>query len=32
MPLNTVATQDGSVSAEQRDVIAAELVRIHTAI
>ena len=32
MPLYTVMTQDGFLSAEQRDVIAAELVRIHTAI
>jgi phenylpyruvate tautomerase PptA (4-oxalocrotonate tautomerase family) len=31
MPLYTVMTQDGVLSAEQRDVIAAELVRIHTA-
>jgi phenylpyruvate tautomerase PptA (4-oxalocrotonate tautomerase family) len=31
MPLYTVMTQDGFLSAEQRDVIAAELVRIHTA-
>jgi phenylpyruvate tautomerase PptA (4-oxalocrotonate tautomerase family) len=31
MPLYTVMTQDGLLSAEQRDVIAAELVRIHTA-
>ena len=31
MPLYTVVTQDGFLSAEQRDVIAAELVRIHTA-
>jgi phenylpyruvate tautomerase PptA (4-oxalocrotonate tautomerase family) len=31
MPLYTVTTQDGFLSAEQRDVIAAELVRIHTA-
>ena len=31
MPLYTVMTQDGALSAEQRDVIAAELVRIHTA-
>jgi phenylpyruvate tautomerase PptA (4-oxalocrotonate tautomerase family) len=30
MPLYTVTTQDGLLSAEQRDVIAAELVRIHT--
>jgi phenylpyruvate tautomerase PptA (4-oxalocrotonate tautomerase family) len=30
MPLYTVMTQDGSLSAEQRDAIAAELVRIHT--
>lgn len=32
MPLYTVTTQDGFLSVEQRDVIAAELVRIHTAI
>ena len=32
MPLYTVTTQDGFLSDEQRDVIAAELVRIHTAI
>jgi phenylpyruvate tautomerase PptA (4-oxalocrotonate tautomerase family) len=32
MPLYTVTTQDGFLSAEQRDVIAAELVRIHTSI
>jgi phenylpyruvate tautomerase PptA (4-oxalocrotonate tautomerase family) len=31
MPLYTVMTQDGLLSAEQRDVIAAEIVRIHTA-
>jgi phenylpyruvate tautomerase PptA (4-oxalocrotonate tautomerase family) len=31
MPLYTVMTQDGFLSAEQRDVIAAEIVRIHTA-
>jgi phenylpyruvate tautomerase PptA (4-oxalocrotonate tautomerase family) len=31
MPLYTVTTQEGFLSAEQRDVIAAELVRIHTA-
>ncbi len=31
MPLYTVMTQDGVLSAEQRDAIAAELVRIHTA-
>ena len=31
MPLYTVMTQDGVLSVEQRDVIAAELVRIHTA-
>jgi phenylpyruvate tautomerase PptA (4-oxalocrotonate tautomerase family) len=31
MPLYTVLTQEGLLSAEQRDVIAAELVRIHTA-
>jgi phenylpyruvate tautomerase PptA (4-oxalocrotonate tautomerase family) len=30
MPLYTVTTQDGFLSAELRDVIAAELVRIHT--
>jgi len=30
MPLYTVTTQDGLLSAKQRDVIAAELVRIHT--
>ena len=30
MPLYTVVTQDGFLSAEQRDVIAAELVRVHT--
>jgi phenylpyruvate tautomerase PptA (4-oxalocrotonate tautomerase family) len=30
MPLYTVMTQDGLLSADQRDVIAAELVRIHT--
>ena len=30
MPLYTVMTQDGLLSAQQRDVIAAELVRIHT--
>jgi phenylpyruvate tautomerase PptA (4-oxalocrotonate tautomerase family) len=30
MPLYTVMTQDGILSAKQRDVIAAELVRIHT--
>src|ERR1700677_450030 len=30
MPLYTVTTQDGLLSAEQRDGIAAELVRIHT--
>jgi phenylpyruvate tautomerase PptA (4-oxalocrotonate tautomerase family) len=30
MPLYTVMTQDGLLSAKQRDVIAAELVRIHT--
>ena len=29
MPLYTVMTQDGFLSAEQRNVIAAELVRIH---
>ena len=29
MPLYTVMTQDGLLSAEQRDSIAAELVRIH---
>lgn len=32
MPLYTVRTQEGLLSAEQRDVIAAELVRVHTAI
>jgi phenylpyruvate tautomerase PptA (4-oxalocrotonate tautomerase family) len=32
MPLYTVTTQDGFLSAKQRDVIAAELVRIHTSI
>jgi phenylpyruvate tautomerase PptA (4-oxalocrotonate tautomerase family) len=31
MPLYTVMTQDGLLSVEQRDGIAAELVRIHTA-
>jgi hypothetical protein len=31
MPLYTVMKQDGFLSAEQRDVIAAEFVRIHTA-
>jgi phenylpyruvate tautomerase PptA (4-oxalocrotonate tautomerase family) len=31
MPLYTVTTPDGLLSSEQRDVIAAELVRIHTA-
>ena len=31
MPLYTVLTQDGFLSAEQRDAVAAELVRIHTA-
>jgi phenylpyruvate tautomerase PptA (4-oxalocrotonate tautomerase family) len=31
MPLYTVMTPDGLLSARQRDVIAAELVRIHTA-
>jgi hypothetical protein len=31
MPLYTVVTQDGFLSAEQRDVIAAEIVSIHTA-
>lgn len=30
LPLYTVMTQDGILSAEQRDLIAAELVRIHT--
>ena len=30
MPLYTVTTQDGLLSAQQRDAIAAELVRIHT--
>jgi len=32
MPLYTVMTQDGLLSAEPRDFIAAELVRIHTTI
>lgn len=32
MPLYTVTTQEGLLSAEQRDLIAAELVRIHTSI
>ena len=32
MPLYTVTTQDGLLSAEQRDFIAAELIRIHTTI
>jgi phenylpyruvate tautomerase PptA (4-oxalocrotonate tautomerase family) len=32
MPLYTVMTQEGLLSAQQRDVIAAELVRIHTTI
>jgi phenylpyruvate tautomerase PptA (4-oxalocrotonate tautomerase family) len=32
MPLYTVTTEDGFLSAKQRDVIAAELVRIHTSI
>lgn len=32
MPLYTVTTPDGFLSAEQRDVIAAELTRIHTTI
>ena len=32
MPLYTVMTQDGVLSAKKRDFIAAELVRIHTAI
>jgi hypothetical protein len=31
MPLYTVMTQDGFLSAEQRNVITAEFVRIHTA-
>ena len=31
MPLYTVTTPDGLLSAQQRDVIAAELTRIHTA-
>jgi phenylpyruvate tautomerase PptA (4-oxalocrotonate tautomerase family) len=31
MPLYTVTTPEGLLSAQQRDVIAAELVRIHTA-
>jgi phenylpyruvate tautomerase PptA (4-oxalocrotonate tautomerase family) len=31
MPLYTVTTEDGLLSAKQRDAIAAELVRIHTA-
>jgi phenylpyruvate tautomerase PptA (4-oxalocrotonate tautomerase family) len=31
MPLYTVTTPDGLLSARQRDTIAAELVRIHTA-
>jgi phenylpyruvate tautomerase PptA (4-oxalocrotonate tautomerase family) len=30
MPLYTVMTQEGLLSAQQRDVIAAEIVRIHT--
>jgi hypothetical protein len=30
VPLCTVMTQDGLLSAQQRDVIAAEIVRIHT--
>jgi phenylpyruvate tautomerase PptA (4-oxalocrotonate tautomerase family) len=30
VPLYTVMTQDGLLSVQQRDVIAAELVRIHT--
>jgi phenylpyruvate tautomerase PptA (4-oxalocrotonate tautomerase family) len=30
MPLYTVMTQDGLLSDQQRDVIAAELVRVHT--
>ena len=30
MPLYTVTTPDGLLSAQQRDAIAAELVRIHT--
>jgi hypothetical protein len=32
MPLHTVLTQDGLLSAKERDVIAAELVRVHTTI
>ena len=32
MPLYTVTTPDGLLSAQQRDVIAAELVRIHTTV
>jgi phenylpyruvate tautomerase PptA (4-oxalocrotonate tautomerase family) len=32
MPLYTVTTPDGLLSAQQRDMIAAELVRIHTAV
>jgi phenylpyruvate tautomerase PptA (4-oxalocrotonate tautomerase family) len=32
MPLYTVTTQDGLLSSDQRDVIASELVRIHTAV
>jgi phenylpyruvate tautomerase PptA (4-oxalocrotonate tautomerase family) len=31
MPLYTVMTEEGLLSAQQRDAIAAELVRIHTA-
>ena len=31
MPLYTIMTRDGLLSAEQRDAIAAELVRTHTA-
>jgi Putative oxalocrotonate tautomerase enzyme len=31
MPLYTVMTQDGFLSAEQRDVFATEIVSIHTA-
>jgi phenylpyruvate tautomerase PptA (4-oxalocrotonate tautomerase family) len=32
MPLYTVTTQDGFLSVRQRDLIAAELVRIHTTV
>ena len=32
MPLYTVTTPDGLLSAQQRDAIAAEIVRIHTTI